>query len=141
MILLVVIAMSGVLGFIKFQQIQVQIAQGSQAPPPISVNVARAEPAEWARKVKAIGTLVAFQGKVAALMSASPGGLGGLRGLVHLRSILASIGVLVLPDQVAVSKAYEAFGDDGQLVDAGKHAQVEKLGAELARVTKRLKTS
>ena len=32
--------------------------------------------------------LVAFKGKVATLMSASPGALGGLRGLVHVRSIL-----------------------------------------------------
>ena len=83
--------------------------------------------------------LVAFRGKTAALMSASPGGLGGLRGLVHVRSILASIGVMVLPDQVAVAKAFEAFGEDGQLVDERKQAQVEKLGAELARVTALLK--
>jgi chromate reductase, NAD(P)H dehydrogenase (quinone) len=43
--------------------------------------------------------LACFTGKVALLMSASPGGLGGLRGLVHVRSILGNIGVLVLPDQ------------------------------------------
>ncbi len=79
--------------------------------------------------------LVAFRGKTAALLSASPGGLGGLRGLVHVRSILANIGVLVLPDQVAISKAFEAFADDGQLIDERKQTQVEKLGAELVRVT------
>ena len=44
-------------------------------------------------------SLVAFRGKVATLMSASPGAQGGLRGLVHVRSILGNIGVIVLPDQ------------------------------------------
>ena len=83
--------------------------------------------------------LVAFRGKTAALMSTSPGGLGGLRGLVHVRSILGNIGVLVLPDQVAIPKAFEAFGDDGQLVDERKQTQVEELGAELARVITLLK--
>ena len=39
-------------------------------------------------------SLVAFRGKVATLMSASPGALGGLRGLVHVRSILGNIGVM-----------------------------------------------
>ena len=72
--------------------------------------------------------LVAFRGKTAALLSASPGGLGGLRGLVHVRSILSSIGVLVLPDQVAISKAFEAFGDDGQLVGERKQTQAGRNG-------------
>ena len=61
-ILLLLAATAGVLAFFKVQQIQAQIAQGSQEPPPISVTVARAETAEWQRRVKAIGTLVAYQG-------------------------------------------------------------------------------
>jgi NAD(P)H-dependent FMN reductase len=42
-----------------------------------------------------------FDQKTAVLMSASVGGLGGLRGLVQVRSILENMGVLVLPQQVA----------------------------------------
>jgi NAD(P)H-dependent FMN reductase len=76
--------------------------------------------------------LVAFRGKVATLMSASPGALGGLRGLVHVRSILGNIGVIVLPDQVAVPKAREAFLPDGSLTDAKQQAGVEALGKTLA---------
>jgi len=85
--------------------------------------------------------LAAFQGKTAALLSASPGHLGGLRGLVHVRAILGNIGVLVLPKQIAISQADKAFDKDGRLVDDGKQSQVEKLGAELARVITGLQTS
>ena len=60
-ILLVLVAISGVLGYIKINQIQELTAQGNQVPPPISVTAATAEPAQWRRKIKAIGTLVAFQ--------------------------------------------------------------------------------
>jgi chromate reductase, NAD(P)H dehydrogenase (quinone) len=83
--------------------------------------------------------LASFTGKVAALMSASPGALGGLRGLVQVRAILGNIKVLVLPDQIAVSDAYEAFNSDGSLKDAKKQAAVEKLGATLAGVVTKLK--
>lgn len=77
--------------------------------------------------------LAAFTGKTAALCAASPGALGGLRGLVHVRAILGNIGVTVLPDQVAVSKAHEAFAADGTLSDAKQAARVKNLGAQLAR--------
>lgn len=82
--------------------------------------------------------LVCFTGKTAALMSASPGGLGGMRGLVHVRSMLGNIGVLVLPDQVSVSKANEAFQPDGSLKDPKQQASVEKLGSGLASILKQL---
>jgi len=77
--------------------------------------------------------LVAFSGKSAVLCAASPGALGGLRGLVHVRAILGNIGVTVLPDQVAVAKAHEAFRDDGSLADERLAARVKGLGAQLAR--------
>jgi len=76
--------------------------------------------------------LAAFRGKVATILSASPGALGGLRGLVHLRSILGNIGVIVLPDQIAVPRAHEAFAEEGTLRDPKQHAAVEDLGRSLA---------
>jgi NAD(P)H-dependent FMN reductase len=83
--------------------------------------------------------LACFDGKVAALVAASPGALGGLRGLVHVRSILGSIGVLVLPGQVAVGKAHEAFDADGKLKDAKQAASVEKLAGQLVQTVAKLR--
>ena len=77
--------------------------------------------------------LAAFTSKTAVLCAASPGALGGLRGLVTVRSILGNIGVTVLPDQVAVSKAHEAFRVDGSLVDEKQAVRVKKLGTQLAQ--------
>jgi chromate reductase, NAD(P)H dehydrogenase (quinone) len=97
---------------------------------------------DWASRAESDDEppLVAFRGKAAVVMSASPGGLGGLRGLVHLRAILGNIGVIVLPDQVAVSAAHEAFDDAGQLKDANRRKQVESLGRTLAEFLVRHKS-
>jgi chromate reductase len=84
-------------------------------------------------------SLVAFRGKVATLMSASPGALGGLRGLIHVRSILGNIGVIVLPDQIAVAQAHEAFNLDGTLKDPKRQAGIEGLGRTLAEFLAKLK--
>ena len=81
--------------------------------------------------------LVAYRGKAAALLSASPGALGGLRGLVHLRAILGNIGVIVLPDQAAVPKAHEAFDAGGRLKDERTVRQVTGVAQGLARFLKK----
>jgi len=82
--------------------------------------------------------LVCYRGKTVALMSASPGALGGLRGLVTVRSILGNIGAYVLPGQISIPKAYEAFDENGALKDAAKQKSVSGLGRELVEFTAKL---
>jgi chromate reductase len=94
---------------------------------------------DWvSRPAEGEGPLAAYQNKVAVLMAASPGGLGGLRGLVHVRAILQNIGVTVLPDQRAVSGAFSAFDDAGQLKDEKLRQSVQALGSKLTDVLSRL---
>ncbi|MEH2025012.1 NADPH-dependent FMN reductase [Nostoc sp.] len=94
---------------------------------------------DWAsRPAPNEAPLAAFAGKVAGILSASPGALGGLRGLVHLRSILGNIKVLVLPDQIALPKAYEAFNPDGTLKDPKQQESIEKLGDGLTKILLKL---
>jgi chromate reductase, NAD(P)H dehydrogenase (quinone) len=95
---------------------------------------------DWAsRPAAGEKPLECFDGKVASLMSASPGALGGLRGLVTVRSILSNIKVIVLPDQVAVGKADQAFHEDGTMIDAKQQAAVERLGQKLSATIAKLK--
>lgn len=94
---------------------------------------------DWvSRPLPGEGSLACFTGKVAAIMSASPGALGGLRGLVHVRAILGNINVLVIPDQVAIMRAHEAFDADGSLKDAKQQEQVRHLGATVTRILQKL---
>lgn len=96
---------------------------------------------DWAsRPVEGEPPLGCFADKVAAIMSASPGALGGLRGLVHIRSILGNIRVLVIPDQIAIVKAHEAFNWDDSLKDPNQQATVEGLGAKVAQIARKLKS-
>lgn len=90
---------------------------------------------DWAsRPEEGEPPLVCFRGKVAGLVSASPGALGGLRGLVHVRAILGNIGVLVVPDQVAVGRAHEAFDSEGELIDEKQRASVHGVGKRVVEV-------
>jgi len=94
---------------------------------------------DWtSRQSEGEESLACFKGKVAGIMSASPGGLGGLRGLVHVRAILENIGVLVIPDQIAISKAHEAFNTDGTLKDKKQEDQVKKIGASISKLLLKL---
>ncbi len=79
--------------------------------------------------------LSCFKGKVAALLATSPGGLGGIRGLVHVRAILEGIGVLVIPEQKAIPHAEQAFDDSGQLKDKKQAQGVMAIAQKLTEVT------
>lgn len=89
---------------------------------------------DWASRAESDDEppLEAYQGKIAAILAASPGALGGLRGLVFLRMLLANIGVTVLPEQQAIPHAFKAFNDDDLLIDDRKHKAVLDLGRKLA---------
>lgn len=96
---------------------------------------------DWAsRPVPDEKPLEAFMGKVAGIMAASTGALGGLRGLPMLRVILSNIGVLVLPDQIGIIKAAEAFAEDGSLKDEAQQAKVKSIAAKVTETIRKLKS-
>jgi len=55
--------------------------------------------------------LIAYSGKVAALLATSPGGLSGLRTLVTVRMILGNLNMIVIPEQKAIPQAHQAFDE------------------------------
>jgi chromate reductase, NAD(P)H dehydrogenase (quinone) len=96
---------------------------------------------DWASRKHAsdTGPLPAFRGKIAGLMSASNGRLGGIRGLPHLRQILTTLGVLVAAEQLALPGAGEAFVEDGSLKEATFAKTLDGLAARVARLATALK--
>lgn len=87
---------------------------------------------DWVSRASATEpALAAFQGKIASLISASPGALGGIRGLVTLRSLLGNIGVIVLPEQMSISQAGEAFNPDGSLKNEKQQSGIKNQGSKL----------
>jgi chromate reductase, NAD(P)H dehydrogenase (quinone) len=74
---------------------------------------------DWISRVRDNGGQAAAFGRpVFALGSASPGGLGGYRGLITLRQSLAlGLQAVVLPPMVTIASAAQAFTEDGALKD------------------------
>ena len=75
--------------------------------------------------------LEAFKGKVVALAAASPGGFGGLRGLVPVRMLLGNIGCLVLPQQLAIPHVQKVMAEDGSIGEEAIQKQVDSIAQAL----------
>jgi len=89
---------------------------------------------DWVSRVRERGdpTYAAFKGRIFAIASASPGRAGGLRALMALRQILElGCGALVIPEQVAIAQADNAFDEMDNIVDT---ATANLLRAEFARL-------
>ena len=78
--------------------------------------------------------LSAFRGKAAAIMSASVSPFGGLRGLMHLRQILTTIQMVMIPDQVVIPSAHAAFDEEGNLKEALPASLVDMATERLVKV-------
>jgi chromate reductase len=82
--------------------------------------------------------LVCFRGKTAALVSASPGSFGASRSLAHVKAILDHLGAYMMPEQVSISKAHEAFDEKGTLKDAARQKSVMEIGSKLVAFTQKM---
>ena len=81
--------------------------------------------------------LVPYQDKVAAIVAASPGQFGGMRMLPHLRQVLNTLGVLVLPGQFSLAHADKAFDEETGALKSP--ARLHDLVLELVNTTAALK--
>ncbi|MBL8847910.1 MAG: NAD(P)H-dependent oxidoreductase [Hyphomicrobium zavarzinii] len=91
---------------------------------------------DWVSRVRIDGEepMAVFKTRVFALGSASPGGMGGLRGVNTVRTVLElGLNALVLPDQFAVPKAAEAFEGNGHLKNKEAQERFKQLIQKLAR--------
>jgi chromate reductase len=92
---------------------------------------------DWVSRVRDRGepTHAAFKGRVFALGSASSAPHGGLRSLMALRQILElGCGALVIPEQIAVPRAEQAFDDMDNLKDETLAAALQALARRLVEL-------
>ena len=83
------------------------------------------------------GTLP-FRGKVVGMLSASPGGLGGLRSQSHLAPLLLNLECWLAPQAFALGHAGSAFDEAGALVDAAHHGRVRGVVEQVLWASQRL---
>jgi NAD(P)H-dependent FMN reductase len=81
--------------------------------------------------------LEVFRGKVAAILSASPGPGGGKRGLHQLRELLEMMSVSVIARDLAIARSSGAFDDAGRLIRAEDVTGLRELAEGLANAAAR----
>ncbi len=110
-------------------------------PTPLLINAF-----DWLSRLKSVpgrpAGADATAGKAAGLAGASPGHLGALRSMNYVRQYLQmNFGMLVVPQQLAVSRAMDAFDAGGHLKEAGQHKALEGVVKALIRTAGALKAA
>lgn len=77
-------------------------------------------------------------GRVAAIVSASPGALGGVRSLKLMQQLLTHLGCHVVPGQTMLPHADKAFAADGSLTDVRVLRSVQALAKALVDTARKL---
>jgi NAD(P)H-dependent FMN reductase len=76
-----------------------------------------------------------LQGKVVGLLSTARQDAGSMNTLSHLRHVMRWTKAWVLPTQVSIPRAQEAFGPTGAVLRDGLDEELRQLGSELVRYT------
>jgi chromate reductase len=79
-----------------------------------------------------------FEGKVAAVISASPVIFGGVRSLQLTQQLLLKLGCHVVPGQCILPHADKAFDGDGRLTDLRSQKSLKDMAAKLVLTATRL---
>jgi chromate reductase, NAD(P)H dehydrogenase (quinone) len=98
---------------------------------------------DWVTRVRAKGEtgLEVFKTRVFAISGASPGYFGALKSLLHLRQILEiGMGASVIPQQITVARAMEAFEEDGSLKDKAQQDLCRSVVEALAVAARKFRT-
>ena len=82
-----------------------------------------------------------FEGKVVAVVSASPGALGGIRSLKMAQQLLLHLGAHVVPGNTMLPQAHKAFGTDGALTEERTLRSVKALAGALVETARKLGVS
>ena len=74
-----------------------------------------------------------FAGKPVAMMTASPGALGGIRAIPRLREVMADLDCITVPGFVTINGSGSAFNELGHLKSG---ATIEAITSLLDRLVK-----
>jgi chromate reductase len=99
---------------------------------------------DWVTRVRAKGEtgLEVYKTRVFAISGASPGYYGTMRSLLHLRQILeVGIGATVIPQQLALPRAGDAFLEDGSLKDKAQQNLLKGVVEAFAIAAKKFAAS
>lgn len=89
---------------------------------------------DWLSRLKP----VPLEQKPVLLLAASPGTLGGVRGLLHGKVPLEVVGSYVYPQTFGLAKAHEAFTPDGTLEDPKNTQKIKDLTAAFVQYCQKL---
>jgi NAD(P)H-dependent FMN reductase len=119
----------------EYQGVFIATPEYNSSVPPLLKNAL-----DWVTRVRAKGEsgLEVFRTRVFAISGASPGYYGGMRSLMHLRQILGiGMGATVIPQQIALPRAMDAFEADGSLKDQAQQKLCKSVVEALAVAARR----
>lgn len=97
---------------------------------------------DWVSRIRNDGgrPFSPYRGKVAALCSSSEGNFGGMRCLYHLRAVLMNCQVEIITPQCSVSRAHEAFDENGDFREERLHKMMQNVCRTLIERARMLST-